>query len=191
MVAAKSGILTDVDTFEASRHSKTLHFERLKDIMVKGKAHPIAIFVPSKGRVWLLHVNVLVKSKVEEFLEIGNPIVGRQFEIRAISKRVRVLKRIEQLSRFESVTYVTFVSSTITDSPPPKRNETQVLVIDGPEGVGKSRLVLQMQLMIRSTRCKILIGYAEQLRANTAYYVWQDMFSNNCIDGKGTFVGCA
>src|SRR5690349_7804853 len=81
-----------------------------------------------------------------------------------------------------------FSNAKSESSPPPARKmESQVLVIDGHEGVGKSRLVLQVLLMIRSSRCNILIGYADQLRANNAYYVWQDMFSHQCIDDKGTY----
>jgi class 3 adenylate cyclase len=50
MVAAKGGILTDYDTYEVASSFQTVSFEQLDPIKVKGKTHPIPIFVPSKYR---------------------------------------------------------------------------------------------------------------------------------------------
>lgn len=51
------------------------------------------------------------------------------------------------------------------------------VLIEGAEGVGKSRLIIHAQQMVRSIEgSQVLMGSADQIRLTTHYYIWQEIF---------------
>jgi hypothetical protein len=93
MVAAKQGILTDQDTYEAAKTSKGLSFQGLSPIKVKGKVNPINIFIPSKNKQKTTTVQEQVSKKG---LKTMTPIVGREGELRMLKNTIQKLKQLDQ-----------------------------------------------------------------------------------------------
>jgi class 3 adenylate cyclase len=76
MAAAKGGVLTDHDTFEAASSFGTLIFEPQEPIRVKGKANPIVVYVPSKN-----------KQKMDNGKSFANnAMIGREDEMKIMHK---------------------------------------------------------------------------------------------------------
>eukprot|EP01117_Protostelium_nocturnum_P011277 TRINITY_DN4096_c0_g2_i3.p1 TRINITY_DN4096_c0_g2~~TRINITY_DN4096_c0_g2_i3.p1 ORF type:complete len:1374 (-),score=492.46 TRINITY_DN4096_c0_g2_i3:24-4145(-) len=177
MVAAHSGILTDQDTFEACRTSKKLAFKRLDDIRVKGKVNPIAVYVPSrrKGTAREPTLRQVASSNTPskylgKSIHDASRIVGRVEEMKAIAELVLSMKN-------KSVGVTT----------------EKTLVIEGPEGVGKSLLVRFFEQMVKENvignsaneKSPIMFGAADQINNSTPYHAWQEIFQSHLLDDSG------
>jgi hypothetical protein len=92
--------------------------------------------------------------------------VGRQPELKVLNKRIRVLRKQipSWRARLSCLHFSDHCSNMGSHRIKNERADPLVLVIDGNEGVGKSRLVLHVQLLVRAEGGKMLIGYADQLR---------------------------
>eukprot|EP01117_Protostelium_nocturnum_P014485 TRINITY_DN5511_c0_g2_i2.p1 TRINITY_DN5511_c0_g2~~TRINITY_DN5511_c0_g2_i2.p1 ORF type:complete len:1733 (+),score=655.57 TRINITY_DN5511_c0_g2_i2:165-5363(+) len=188
MVAAKTGILTDSDTFEACKAADELKFERLPEIRVKGKTNPIAVFVPS------LDTNIRINGTTKSYGS-SHILVGRDEEIKLIT---RVSNRIKQkksrgrlvLSRsaggsesFHNIV-VSPASSRFENSSSGKVTAAQarVLIFEGEAGIGKSRLLNYVEdLWVENTT---FTGTGSQLESSKPYHAWQDIFKE-ALDPKG------
>lgn len=81
MAAAKAGILCDQSTREAARNAPSLQFDTLDPIRVKGKAHPIPVYIP--------HKKANKEQKPEQVFE--KPLVGRATELKQLRSYVAQL----------------------------------------------------------------------------------------------------
>jgi len=167
MVAAKTNILCDMDTYEGSRHSPRIHYERLEEIRVKGKSNPIAVFQPSKVR----RSGVLTRTLTSRMML---DIFGREEELQILKS---CLNSIKQLNRP--------ASDRLSVSPVTRLFiRTPVIIFEGSEGVGKTRLVRFVEHAMLESKLPVFVGYGDQLNNSTQFHAWQDIFQA-ALDDQG------
>eukprot|EP01119_Soliformovum_irregulare_P018426 TRINITY_DN5644_c0_g1_i1.p1 TRINITY_DN5644_c0_g1~~TRINITY_DN5644_c0_g1_i1.p1 ORF type:complete len:1103 (+),score=322.47 TRINITY_DN5644_c0_g1_i1:3-3311(+) len=192
MVAARAGILVDLDTYEACKLAKNITFEQLREISVKGKSNPIMVCCPKKGKRNSVHLN----------FDVHSDIVGRQYELKVIARMVKYLRRVikkEQrylrsrsqngdLSSEDSYSEASYSEASeaegyffSTSTPRFYNNgckkQAEKVIIEGAEGIGKSRLIIYAQQMVqRLEGSQVFVGSADQIRSTTHYYIWHEIF---------------
>ncbi len=140
MQVALSEILCDETTFHSTR--SRIELERLADVIIKGKAEPVAVYRPVDRQ----HRTIPVKGK----------LVGRQPEQALLRQRLHAL-----------------VAGA----------ETEVVILEGDAGIGKSRLVADVLDMAREFGITCLVGAGDSVETSTLYYAWRPVFHQLlCLD---------
>ncbi len=163
MVAAKTYVLCDFDTYEASKNSKKIKFERLEDIRVKGKANPIAIFQPSKAKVTPGgQSNIQNTQQDASGSSLDNKtIIGRTNEMKVIRHLVSGLVSQSQTTsstqvKRSSLTPTTVGAASATVAKP------KVLIVDG---IGNYRFFFSLYML------RIIVVSVICLKTNTYLFV--------------------
>lgn len=177
MVASKQkgGLLCDIDTFEAAKNSKAVTFKKLDEIKVKGKTHPIPIFIPSHAEI------SDSKSSID-----NSVIVGRDNELKTLDRLIAELQMKLGISRASASTPQARVRNRVSafsgnNNPNIPRN---VCLILGDEGSGKTRLLHYVEQRVRANKAKILVVTADSINTSTQYYAWTGTFQTILEKGK-------
>eukprot|EP01114_Cavostelium_apophysatum_P003087 TRINITY_DN1281_c0_g1_i1.p1 TRINITY_DN1281_c0_g1~~TRINITY_DN1281_c0_g1_i1.p1 ORF type:complete len:1564 (-),score=458.03 TRINITY_DN1281_c0_g1_i1:93-4784(-) len=171
MVAAKTDILCDIDTYEACKNAKNVDFKKLDDIKVKGKTNPIAIFQPRKVR-GKFYAPLDASRETEK-----SSIVGRDLELGMIKEILKTRQKVPENERTSSKNSAKRGKNT-TRSRFQLTVGTQVLILEGAEGVGKTRILQAASSLIRKSKYRVFYGSGEEITLSTQYAPFHDIFQS-------------
>lgn len=147
MQSADSGeILCDEGTVRSIKPASGLEFESLDPIDAKGWIEPVPVYRPRIDRTQVESADE--KAGVQAYAKLAGTLIGRANERAALERALAALRE----------------------------SKSQLVVIEGEAGIGKSRLVEHLLDRAREQGLRWLRGAGDAIDTSTPYHAWRAVF---------------